>query len=232
MSAKTLFLCAAGCIAMAAAPLAAQAPATPQQSQPTVSASTIKQPLRHPYRWHSYAEITVQMIGVFHQTASSSTMNMSAIRTGGILGGLRYHFTPHVAAEVNFAHNLDTFEFTPTKPAVRQGLQTDTNEFNVNLVYTVPYLETLHPFLLVGGSYLNFGPSNANANVTVNAAKVQDRPAAVAGAGSDIRLGGGWALRAQLRLLLFKAPDFGLSQFTTTGTVKRLEPSVGLVYRF
>lgn len=232
MSAKSFLLCVAGCIALAAAPLAGQASSTPQQTQPTVPAATIQQPLRHPYQWHPYAEVTVQMTGVFHQTATSSAVNVSAVRTGGILGGLRYYFTPHLAAEINFAHNLDTFEFTPTKTGVRQGLQTDTNETNVNLVYAVPYLETLHPFLLAGGSLMNFGPANTNANVTVNAAKVQNRLAGVVGAGTDIRLGGGWAVRAQLRMLLFKAPNFSLSPFTTSGTMKRLEPSVGLVYRF
>src|SRR5487761_39304 len=194
-------LSAAMLVFLRAAPLWSQSSASaPPASNPgtqSVSATVGKQP-RAPRPWQQHVEVTLQMTGNFNRDTSSSTVAQSSINTGGVLAGIRYYQTPHLAFELNVAHDKDTFEYTTLQTGLRQGLQSETNELNLNLVYVLPYLRTLHPFALIGGRLLNFGPSNQT-NVTVANARVQDRGAFTFGFGSDVRLSPHWSIRAQLR---------------------------------
>ncbi len=236
MRAKLIMILAGGLMLSTAASLRAQSSSSSSSSSSgsqSITAPVARQRLRHPYRWHPYTDVTLQLTGNFNHQVQNGTVMQNSINTGGILVGLRYHDTPHLAFEINVAHNKDTFEyaFLNTGNTSVQGLQSETNEINVNAVYEIPFMQTFHPFVLGGGSLLNFGPSN-EPTLTVGNAKVQNRPAGVVGFGTDVRLSHAWALRMQVRFLGFRAPDFGLSQYTTKNWMIRTEPSIGFVYRF
>jgi outer membrane immunogenic protein len=87
------------------------------------------------------------------------------------------------------------------------------------------------PFLLGGGGALVFSPiaSSANANF---GSTTQTTGAFLYGMGFNYRLAHGFGLRFQYRGLIYKAPDFGVSDISTGSWSHSAEPSVGLTFHF
>ena len=95
--------------------------------------------------------------------------------------------------------------------------QTSVTEFTGAYVLSPFHFEKIEPFLLAGGGALRFYPSNQyiNGNASPFAATQQTSMAFLYGGGVDYRVWKRIGLRLQYRGLIYKEPNFHVTQFFT-----------------
>jgi opacity protein-like surface antigen len=79
-----------------------------------------------------------------------------------------------------------------------------------------------------------FNPTSSATDSADPTVSRQYRPAFLYGAGVDVQVNKGMALRAQYRALVYEAPDFFGANVAlhTSAAMQTAEPSIGIVYRF
>jgi len=179
-------------------------------------------------------------------------VTQSAAPSAGVFGSFHQSFTPWLGYNIHFGYTRFTDHYsnaqeylttsTTTFPSsssfIRGNIRTNMYDLTISSVIEGPRTKRFSTFTEVGGGGLFFTPLSVDTG-----ARQQTRPALVFGAGANFKLAPKLDLRAEYRGLLYKSPDFNLTDITPgiTGTnqfpMTRLftvtsTPEVSLVYHF
>jgi outer membrane immunogenic protein len=168
-------------------------------------------------------------------TSDAQTVNLKPTRATGYLGTLRYSLSSRSAVELNYGYLRNSQNYLLTDSTGFQtafGINATVHEATAAYVYNVRKIYRFNPFVLGGAGVLIFIPTGNSLDSTGIGYENQNRLSLLYGVGTDFRLTAGFALRMQFRGLLYKAPDFTLSTYTTNAYGHLAEPSVGIVYNF
>lgn len=171
---------------------------------------------------------------VFNKTSTSAAHGVAVAPTnaGEILGTFRVRFNRMSGIEVTGARTNDSQVFVLGNNDYRA--QTSVTELTGAYVLSPFHFERIEPFLLAGGGALRFYPGNQyiNGNPSPFAAAQQTSMAFLYGGGVDYRVWKRLGLRLQYRGLIYKEPDFHVTQFFTGVKGHMAEPSIGIVLNF
>lgn len=174
------------------------------------------------------SEVSVQGTGFFTKNSDGRGIRQQATDTGGVLVGYRYNINRWLAAEANYGYARNTQSFFGNVPA---RVQANVHEVTGSAVVKLPSFAKLQPFVLAGGGALIFDPTG-NAGGTFTGATQETKGAFLYGGGADYRLTNHFALRAEYRGLVYKAPSFNLTSLDTDKVTHVAQPSAGIVFRF
>lgn len=177
----------------------------------------------------SRSEISVQGTGFFTKDSDNNGIQNQATQSGGFLIGYRYGIYRWLAAEANYGYSRNTQIYTTGLASAR--IQSNVHEITGAAVVKLPQLARVQPFVLGGGGVLVFDPTN-NAGTTLVDASTQTRGTFLYGAGADYSLTNHWALRAEYRGFVYKAPDFDVPGLNPDSWTHVAQPSAGIVFRF
>jgi outer membrane immunogenic protein len=179
-------------------------------------------------------DLSVSGAAVFSKSVSSTTsgLTLAPADSGAVFGTVRYHFNHLNAVELNIGHTVDSQIFQ--RPPDTFKVRTTMTEFSGAYVLTPFQGKRLQPFLFAGAGALRWYPENQyiNGNSTFFGAYTQTSLAFLYGGGADYRLWRRLGLRMQYRGLIFRAPDFTVSDFFISAKGHMAEPSVGIVVKF
>jgi hypothetical protein len=179
-------------------------------------------------------DLSAQLTGVFTRNANGALINHLATNSAGVLVGARYHLDGWNALELNYGFTRNSQKYlsggTTSAPATNTDIASNMHEFSANYVFNAP-LWGVEPFLLGGGGYLLFDPTNA-ARVSIPGVRNQGRGMFDYGGGVDFRIAQGVGFRAEFRELNFKVPYFGLAPLNINKWTHVAQPSVGLIFTF
>ncbi|HTJ85916.1 MAG TPA: outer membrane beta-barrel protein [Terriglobales bacterium] len=179
-------------------------------------------------------DLSVSGAAVFSKSVSSTTsgLTLAPADSGAVFGTVRYHFNHLHAAEFNVGHTVSSQLFQ--RPPETFKVRTTITEFSAAYVLTPLQGKRLEPFLFAGAGALRWYPENQyiNGNSAFFGAYTQTSLAFLYGGGADYRLWRRLGLRMQYRGLIFRAPDFGVSDFFISAKGHMAEPSAGIVVKF
>ena len=178
----------------------------------------------------SRSEVSASITGNFSKQTEGNGIILDPDQSAGFVGSYRYNFHPGMAVEISYGFTRNNQNYTIPGPVVAP-IQADIHEASAAYVLAIHPYARLKPFVLAGGGALIFSPTSTFENTSF-AAGLQTKPAFLYGGGADYKLFGAIALRLQYRGLLYKAPDFGVSDFTTGSWGHMAEPSAGIVFNF
>jgi opacity protein-like surface antigen len=171
---------------------------------------------------------------VFNKTSSSASsgVTVSPTNSGLFLGTFRFRFNRMNGIEINGARTDNSQIFILGANDYRA--QTTITEITGAYVLSPFHFEKIEPFLLAGGGALRFYPSNQyiNGNASPFGAAQQTSMAFLYGGGLDYRVWKRLGLRLQYRGLIYKEPNFHVTQFFTGTKGHMAEPSIGIVVNF
>ena len=171
---------------------------------------------------------------VFNKTSSNAEngVAVSPTNSGLILGTFRFRMNRMNGIEINGARADNSQIFVLGTNDYRA--QTSITEFSGAYVLSPFHFEKIEPFVLAGGGALRFYPSNQyiNGNPSPFGAAQQTSMAFLYGGGLDYRVWKRLGLRLQYRGLIYKEPNFHVTQFFTGVKGHMAEPSIGLVFNF
>jgi outer membrane immunogenic protein len=181
----------------------------------------------------SRSQIAVSGIGVFPKQTSGNDVLQDPTNSGGVLASYRYALRAHSSVEVNYSFTRNTQYYTiigsATGPIAAQ--QANVHELTGAYVLHADRSRRVAPFVLAGAGALIFSPITNATNASFGSSS-QTTATFLYGVGLDYRLVHNLGLRFQYRGLIYKAPDFGVSDISTGGWSHSAEPSVGLTFRF
>ena len=179
------------------------------------------------------SEITVSGMGVFPRQSTGNDVQQDPTNSGGVLASYRYALRPHSALELNYSYSRNTqyytIQGTTAGPFLAQ--QANVHELTGAYVLHAGADRRADPFVLAGAGALIFSPVASLANASFGST-TQTTAAFLYGMGFNYRLSHGFGLRFQYRGLIYKAPDFGVSDISTGVWSHSAEPSVGLTFHF
>ena len=148
------------------------------------------------------------------------------------LGTFRFRFNRMNGIEINGARTDNSQIFILGTTEYRA--QTSITEFSGAYVLSPFHFEKLDPFVLAGGGALRFTPGNQfiNGNPSPFSAAQQTSMAFLYGGGVDYRFWRRLAVRLQYRGLIYKEPNFHVTQFFTGSKGHMAEPTIGIVLNF
>src|SRR5579859_6488875 len=165
---------------------------------------------------------------VFNKTSSSAGggVEVSPTNSGLFLGTFRFRFNRTNGIEINGARTDNSQIFILGTNDYRA--QTSVTEFSGAYVLSPFHFKKIEPFLLAGGGALRFYPSNQyiNGNLSPFSAAQQTSMAFLYGGGVDYRVWKRLGLRLQYRGLIYKEPNFHVTQFFTGAKGHMAEPSI------
>ncbi len=212
LSVSSVFLCLSMCIAGSTA----RGQATP--------VTTLDRQL-------SRIDLAVTGVGQFTGDVSGTnylgkSLTQKASSTLGALVTLRYIKSPLVGFEGNYGYARYTENFSSY---VFGGAQTKATEYTLGYVAHTPAIFGLHPFASVGAGSIAFRPTPGGGQGLPE----QARAAYYYSAGVENTVfSNHFGLRAQIRQVFFKAPDFGQNYLTINKSTSTFEPGVGIFLRF
>lgn len=162
----------------------------------------------------------------------TSSVSLSPHYSKLFFGSARYHFNHLHAVEINLGH-VSTSQIFSRSPDTFT-INADVFEYSGAYVLTPYHDHRLQPFLFAGVGGLHWSPSNQwidQVQVDFGAVR-QNSLAFLYGGGADYRLWRRLALRIQYRGLIYRAPDFGVSNLFISGKDHMAEPAAGLVFKF
>jgi opacity protein-like surface antigen len=164
--------------------------------------------------------------------SSGNQVTLHPTQGGGVLASARMRFGARSALEFDYSRILNTQKFDA--PPFFYNFNTSVREYSGVYVFSLFKTEKWEPFLLGGVGALRFYPriTYLNGVQTIYNSVNQTELAYVYGGGADYHAWKRLFVRAQYRGLIYKAPDFNLSNLFTGAHGHLAEPSVGLVFRF
>ncbi len=148
----------------------------------------------------------------------------------------RYTHSNLVGFEFNYAYTRFNENFTGklTLPDGSQtgvlpgGSQTNVSEFTFGYILHAPRYFGVVPFAGAGAGTLKFSPTFLGGQ----ALPVQARMVYYGTVGMDAPIKGRFGMRAQLRDLIYMAPDYGQNYLTTGKRAQTIEPTIGFYFHF
>lgn len=181
----------------------------------------------------SRSDFALSGIGVFPRQTTGNGIQQDPSNSGGFLLSYRYAFQSHSSLEVNYSYSRDTQYYTivGTTAGPFAAQQANVHEFTGAYVLDAGRSRRVDPFVLAGIGALVFNPITNSTNATFGST-TQTTAAFLYGFGLNYRLVHGLGLRLQYRGLIYKAPDFGVSEISTNSWTHSAEPAIGLTFRF
>jgi opacity protein-like surface antigen len=167
-------------------------------------------------------EVTIQGSGFFTKDSTGKGVENDSTNSGGFLAGYRYNLNHRLALEGDY----DYFRNAQDYPKSGTQIKTNVSAITGAAVAKLPKFGVLKPYVLAGGGGIIFDPHN------VKSIETQARGSFVYGAGTDVSVTKHVAFRAQYRGLVYKTPDFDLSNLKTDKFTHSAVPSAGLVFSF
>ncbi|HZQ68062.1 MAG TPA: outer membrane beta-barrel protein [Terriglobales bacterium] len=164
--------------------------------------------------------------------SSGNQVTLKPTQGGGVLVSGRVRFGARSALEFDYSRILNTQKFEA--PPFFYNFNTSVREYTGAYVFTPFKTGKWEPFLLAGIGALSFYPriTYLNGVQTIYSSVNQTQFAYVYGAGTDYHAWKWIFVRAQYRGIIYKAPDFKLTNLFTGAHGHLAEPSIGLVFRF
>jgi outer membrane immunogenic protein len=176
------------------------------------------------------SQVGASFTGDFSKQSEGNSVVLDPDQSAGFELSYRFNLRPKATLELSYGFTRNNQNYTIPGPVVAP-IQTNIHAVSAAYVLGVHPYAKLKPFILAGGSALIFSPTNTFENSSFGA-NVQTRPAVVYGGGADYTVYHNIAVRLQYRGFLYKAPDFGVSDFTTGSLGHMAEPSAGVVFNF
>ena len=138
----------------------------------------------------------------------------------------RYRLLKHLAAQADYDLSLNTQKYLAGTSLTAIGSDVHAATGSAVIPFGNPLSKRFESFITVGGGVLIFVPRNAAglASQTVSQFAI--------GGGDDYLLTRRLRIRAEIKGLTYKAPDFGFSSLHTTKYVSTVLPTLGIVYCF
>lgn len=174
------------------------------------------------------SELSLEGTGFFTKSSNGNGIENQATETEGLLVGYRYNINRWLAAEANYGYDRNTQLYFGSAPA---RIQTNIHQITGSAVVKLPSFARLQPFVLAGGGALVFDPTG-NAGGFFAGATQETKGAFLYGGGVDYRLTNHFAVRAEYRGLVYKAPSFNLVNLNTDSWTHIAQPSAGIVFSF
>ena len=191
-------------------------------------------------------EVSAQLTGQFTRDSKGFGYTQSATNSAGLLVGYRHKIFRWISAEADYGYTRNTQRYflSPTTgfpfPNLITGpganpqtrIQANVNQATGGLVFNLPFLKGIRPYVLAEGGALVFAPTRNPFAIVVGTVRDAEGVFIYGGGLEAPVLGSHLLARAEYRGLLYHAPDFGISSINTTNVTHTAQPSVGLAYRF
>lgn len=177
-------------------------------------------------------DISIAAAAGLSKQSSGNQVTLKPTQGGGVLASGRMRFGSRSALEFDYSRILNTQKFEA--PPFFYNFNTSVREYTGAYVFTLFRTEKWETFLLGGLGALSFYPriTYLNGVQTLYSSVNQTQFAYVYGGGADYHAWKRIYVRAQYRGIIYKAPDFQLSNLFTGAHGHLAEPSVGLALRF
>src|SRR5262245_43327123 len=174
------------------------------------------------------SQISIQGTALVTKGSKDQIPSNDVTKSGGLLVGYSYQFSRWFGAEANYGYTRNTQNFiTLGGPS---SLQANFHEVTGALVAHLPVnVRSVRPYVLGGAGALVFDPTD---KFIVTGADRQTRVTFVYGGGANFDITKNFGVRAEYRGLVYKVPDFGLSQLNLDKFTHLAQPSVGFFVRF
>ena len=190
----------------------------------------------------SRVDLSVDALAVINGSGSgvppsgpvNQTVKLTTSSTVGVLVTARYTKSAWLGFEGNYSYARYTENFAPfgdpnTGGLDKGGIQTNASEYTLGYVAHIPTHYSFQPFVSAGAGTIAFRPTNLGGQQL----NTQARMAYYYSIGAEKSvLSPHFGLRAQLRQVFFKAPDFGQNYLTINHRTSSLEPGFGFYLRF
>ncbi|HUA97699.1 MAG TPA: outer membrane beta-barrel protein [Terracidiphilus sp.] len=164
--------------------------------------------------------------------ASSTDVQVSANRAFGGLVSYRFMITPNSALEANYGITYENTIHFLVSNINHYNVLTRTQEISGAYVRSFVF-KNFNPFLEAGPAGFIFLPIRNSGTQTLDA-KQQTEVGAIWGGGIAYEVSPSWDVRAEIRGMVTKVPDFGDSQINANRWYKIsiYEPVIGVAYHF
>jgi outer membrane immunogenic protein len=177
-------------------------------------------------------DVSVAAAAGLSKQSSGNSVTLHPTQGWGALVSGRMRFGTRSALEFDYSRILNTQKFDA--PPFFYDFNTSVREYSGVYVYTLFKTQKWEPFLLGGAGALSFYPriTYLNGVQSLYTSVRQTQFAYVYGGGADYHAWKRIYVRAQYRGIIYKAPDFQLTNLFTGAHGHLAEPSVGLAFRF
>jgi len=164
----------------------------------------------------------------------NETVHLKTSNTVGVLLTVRYTKSAWLGFEGNYGYARYTENFSPLGNPTNGGqatggIQTNASEYTLGYVAHIPTHYSFHPFVSAGLGTIAFRPTNLGGQQL----NTQARMAYYYSIGAEKSVfSPHFGVRAQLRQVFFKAPDFGQNYLTINHRTSSLEPGIGFYLHF
>lgn len=164
----------------------------------------------------------------------NQTVKLKTSNTVGVLVTARYTKSAWLGFEGNYSYARYTENFSPlgdpnSGGQTTGGIQTNASEYTLGYVAHIPTHYSFQPFVSAGLGSIAFRPTNLGGQQL----NTQARMAYYYSIGAEKAVfSPHFGLRAQLRQIFYKAPDFGQNYLTINHRTSSLEPGFGFYLRF
>ena len=169
-------------------------------------------------------------IGTFTQDVSGANylgqnVTQHASTTLGVLLNVQYVRSPLLGIEgnVSYARYTQHFNIPPLG-----GAQNNVSEFSLGYVAHTHFIFGVTPFGALGLGSLVFSPTAAGGQGLLRRA----RASYYYGIGADLPVNAHFGVRAQVRQVFYKAPDFGANYLVIQQHTTTVEPALGVYLHF
>jgi len=172
------------------------------------------------------SQITLQGSGLFARSVTDFGVTYKPSTTEGVMAGYRFNIFRWLGVEGDydyFLHDAQKYAFSNSSLSLKTNVNAATGAAVINIPN--PLTKKLQSFVLVGGGAMIFHPSESSFDYQV-------RNAIVFGGGVDFPVTRHFAIRAQAKTFLYKAPDFQNADLKVDKFTQAIVPSAGLVFKF
>jgi opacity protein-like surface antigen len=174
------------------------------------------------------SQVSIQGTALVTKNTTEGTSSHTSTKNGGFLLGYSYQFNRWAGVEGNYGFTRNTQQFTV--PVGNTSVESDFHEITGSFVAHIPVNATkVRPYGLAGAGALVFDPTD---RFVGTGAERQTKAAFVYGGGVNFDVTSKFGVRAEYRGLLYKIPDFNVSDLNIDKITHLAQPSVGFFFRF
>ena len=174
------------------------------------------------------SEVSIQGTGFFTSSRDNAGFGKEATDSGGILVGYRYNVNRWLAAEANYGLTQNSQLYFGSLGGAR--VQANVHEITGSAIAKLPTIANVQLYALAGGGALVFDPTDAIGNFI--GATRETTGTFLYGVGGDYNFTRHFAIRAEYRGFIYKAPSFNLSSLNSDTWTYTAQPSAGIVFKF
>jgi len=174
------------------------------------------------------SQVSIQGTALVTKDTTEGTSSHRSTKTGGFLLGYSYQFNRWAGVEGNYGFTRNTQQYTV--PVGSSSIESDFHEVTGVFVAHIPVnAPKVRPYGLAGAGALVWNPTD---RFIVPGAERQTKATFVYGGGVNFDVTSKFGVRAEYRGLLYKIPDFNVSDLNLDKITHLAQPSVGFFFRF